>query len=275
MKRILVLCCTGLIVLLGISAVTFVSTACHVQGQQNTSLPKASGKRVGTGQGSDPAGAAKHSESSAIESAFSYLPVVYTGPEFVSSDSTLAFIVSGDGGWAKFAKKLSSELAGRGIPSIGLNAFKYFWRQKTPDQTARDMNAILSFYVQKLHVHKIMLLGYSFGADIVPFIATRLTPSLKKELTVVAMYSPSAKTNFEVTIGSMLEFGTEDRYDVLKEVTQLPEVGKICIYGDDEHEDEMIKQMKAVSAPVVVLSGRHHYHYNLKSVVDSTLHYCR
>ena len=123
----------------------------------------------------------------------------------------------------------------------------------------------------RLQKSSFILTGYSFGADVIPFIANRLPTDLKKRLALVAMLSPDDKTDFEVTISSMLDLGSEDTYDVLKEIKKVDYTRKICIFGADEDDEDMQKSFKNNGAEVTVLTGGHHYNDNYPLIVSSIL----
>ena len=72
------------------------------------------------------------------------LPVteVHAGGE---SDE-FALLLTGDGGWAGLDQELAARLAASGVPTVGLNSLKYFWTERTPQQTARDVARVLRHY---------------------------------------------------------------------------------------------------------------------------------
>src|SRR4249920_3822451 len=97
-----------------------------------------------------------------------------------AGDSTkpLVLYITGDGGWNKFSKNLSQAFADNGYPVVALNAKEYFWKKKTPAQTAADVTRLIKTYQVKWKRKKILLLGYSFGADVMPFIYNLLPTDL-------------------------------------------------------------------------------------------------
>ena len=88
--------------------------------------------------------------------------------------SMLAVMFSGDGGWASIDRDVGEQLASRGIDVVGLNSLRYFWTRRTPDGAAADLVRILRHYLAAWHARRIVLLGYSRGADVLPFLASRL-----------------------------------------------------------------------------------------------------
>jgi len=99
--------------------------------------------------------------------AASSLPVVEVAATGGQSD-TLAVMVSGDGGWAPIDRSIASVLAQNGIPVAGLNALQYFWKRRTPDEAARDLQQIVETHLAAWGKRRIVFIGYSRGADVLP-----------------------------------------------------------------------------------------------------------
>src|SRR5438309_9001508 len=117
-----------------------------------------------------------------------------------STDKTkpLLFYISGDGGWNKFSTSLIQSLNQQGFPVVGLDAKTYFWDRKTPEQTAQDVAALLLQYGKEWQENGLVFIGYSFGADVMPFAQTRLPKTILQHLKTTLLLSPSERTDFEV-----------------------------------------------------------------------------
>jgi len=183
--------------------------------------------------------------------------------------SMMALLISGDGGWTDFDQSLADKLAERGVPSVGLDTQKYFWEKKTPEETALDMEKLLLFYSKKFGRDKILLMGYSFGADVIPFVANRLSTNVKSRVVMVAMLSPDDKTDFEVTISSMLSLDMESGYDVAPEVRKINFVPKLCFYGSDEDEKQDQELFRNQGAQIIIINGGHHYGNHYGAIISS------
>ena len=81
-----------------------------------------------------------------------------------SKDDTLsiAFLISGDGGWTSFDQSVGEALAEKGIAVLGLDAQKYFWNSKTPLETANAVSKAVEHYLQQWNKKTFILVGYSF-----------------------------------------------------------------------------------------------------------------
>src|SRR5712691_5955504 len=93
------------------------------------------------------------------------LPLVEV-PATKGASDTLVVFVSGDGGWAAIDKSISKVLADSGMPVVGLNALQYFWTKRTPDSASRDLQWIVENYLASWNKGRVMLVGYSRGADV-------------------------------------------------------------------------------------------------------------
>jgi len=211
------------------------------------------------------------SEQEINTAAISHLPLYLIKGSY-NPDRPMCLLISGDGGWTDFDQTIAENLSQTGITCVGLDTQKYFWQAKTPESTAQDIVKVLLYYMPLLQKSKFILVGYSFGADVLPFIANRLPQELKKRLSLVAMLSPDDRTDFEVTISSMLDLGDDDNgYDVLKETKILSYTKKLCVFGSDEDADDMQKSFKISGAEISVLTGGHHYNDNYPLIVSTIL----
>ena len=89
----------------------------------------------------------------------------------------LAIILSGDGGWAGLDKEVAQALAEHGIPVAGLDSLRYFWSARTPQRLAGDIDRMIRYYLEHFGKQRVLLIGYSQGADVLPFAVNRLAPA--------------------------------------------------------------------------------------------------
>ncbi len=189
-------------------------------------------------------------------------------PSASNDTLSMVFMISGDGGWTSFDQSLSESIASKGIPVIGLDAQQYFWNVKTPEETATDISKVIEFYLQQLKKSSFILVGYSFGASIVPFIANRISDPLKSELKGVFSLSPDEKCDFEIHVSDMLSLEiSSDKYNVLSEIRSIKKIRPICVFGQEE--DEVIRNHFAeTEAKVFLLPGNHHYNDDFNRIAE-------
>ncbi|MGY4384112.1 type IV secretory pathway VirJ component [Pedobacter sp. UYP24] len=169
------------------------------------------------------------------------------------------FMISGDGGWTSFDQSLAEALANKGLYVVGLDAQKYFWNEKTPDNTAAEINRVIMKYQEQFGKKNFILAGYSFGASVVPFLATRLSTDIEKDLKGVVSLSPDGVADFEIHISDMLNFGKEKgKYNVVSEMKKIKGLKPFCIFGKDEDDEDKAGFSKG-GIKVINIPGNHHY----------------
>lgn len=185
------------------------------------------------------------------------LPVI-TYPSADPDAKKLMILFSGDGGWLDFEDKLAAGFAAEGFETIGFNSRTYFWTNKTPQQTANDIMLLINKYAAQYRTNRVYLCGYSFGADVVPFIYNRLSPAIKNKVVALTLLSPFATSDFMVHTSDLLNLAGDNKpYKVQPEIETI-KIPIFCFYGDNE----AIKPMEAVRQKNFVmrtLSGDHHY----------------
>jgi type IV secretory pathway VirJ component len=172
--------------------------------------------------------------------------------------STMAVVVSGDGGWAGIDKQIGETLNKDGIPVVGLNSLQYFWTKKSPDISGNDLARILTHYGKAWNVRHFILVGYSQGADTLPFMAARLPQDLKSRVNAVALLGLDDRVNFEFHFSDWLASNGDGEYKVTPEIQKLKEMNVLCIYGADE-ADSACKKLDKTLVKVVELPGGHHF----------------
>jgi len=190
------------------------------------------------------------------EGTLSDLPLV----ELPAADKgdTLAVVVSGDGGWASLDKQIGETLRNDGISVVGLDSLHYFWNKKTPDIAGQDLARILLYYSQAWGANKFILVGYSRGADTLPFMISRLPEELKSKVKTVALLGMEADVDFEFHVADWLSSGGEGEHKTIPEVQKLAGLNVLCIYGSDE-KHSACTQLSKSDARVVEMQGGHHF----------------
>src|ERR1700733_8386245 len=108
------------------------------------------------------------------------LPLVEVPSTGTGNDDVFAVLLSGDGGWAGIDKNVARSLAERGIPVVGWDTLRYFWTARTPAGLARDLDRTLAYYAVAWQRPHVLLIGYSQGADVLPFAVNRLPQASRR-----------------------------------------------------------------------------------------------
>ncbi|RZM24672.1 MAG: hypothetical protein EOO88_22045 [Pedobacter sp.] len=185
------------------------------------------------------------------------LPII-TYPSVNPGSNRMLFLLSGDGGWMDFEDQLATNFANRGFHVIGFNSRSYFWEQKTPQQAADDMLLLIEQYSAIYKANRIYLSGYSFGADVIPFIYNRLPKAVRSRVVALEMLSPYASSDFMVHTSDLLNIASDNRmYKVQTEVDRIT-IPIYCFYGKNEPARAFFDYKKK-NFLVQELPGDHHY----------------
>jgi len=149
----------------------------------------------------------------------------------------LAIHLTGDGGWGVTDKGISRELSRQGIFVAALNSLKYFWTRRTPDEAAHDLERILRHFLASRQDQSAVLIGYSFGADVLPFMVNRLSADMRSRVRLIVLLGPSESAVFEFHLTDWLGvFHRGDTLPVLPELERLKDIRLLCFSGEkDKH----------------------------------------
>lgn len=192
--------------------------------------------------------------------------------EWPGSDTKKSFVfyISGDGGMNSFSTPVCKTISSNGFTVAALDAKSYFWDKKTAAEAASD----IGFYLQKASAgySTIVFVGYSFGADVLPFIINQLPVALHKKISSVVLLSPSGTTDFEIHWSDMLGFAKKRKMDVVAEMNQLNLPKTTALFGSDEMEFP-VKKVTLPNFKAYYLPGGHHFEGNTNEVANMIIHY--
>jgi type IV secretory pathway VirJ component len=191
-------------------------------------------------------------------------------PAAAKESDTFAVMISGDGGWAGLDQSVSGELAARGVPVVGLNSLKYFWHARTAESTATDVNRIVTQYAARWRKQRVLLVGYSFGADVMPFVFNRLPPATRARVASVSLLGLGAAATWEVTVGEWLPGADDDGDPVVPEIARMPAMPILCVMGEGEHGSSCPK-LSASGVTVRQIGDGHHFSGLAPQIVDAIL----
>ncbi|KFE69976.1 virulence factor family protein [Hyalangium minutum] len=198
------------------------------------------------------------------------LPLVEVPAATPSSDS-FALLLTGDGGWAPLDKHLAAALNTQGMSVVGWDSLRYFWKRRSPEDTARDVGRAMAHYLTAWGARRVVLVGYSRGADVLPAIVARLPSELREKVRLVALVAPGHSAEFEVHVLDLLGGGGGD-YPVLPEVKALGGMPVLCLYGDEELKESLCPKLSEVTGVQALrLHGGHHFDGNYTRVARAII----
>ena len=182
---------------------------------------------------------------------------------------TFAVLLSGDGGWAGLDKEVADALSAKGIPVAGLDSLRYFWTPRTPQGLATDLDRVLRFYAAHWKRSKALLIGYSQGADVLPFAVNRLPAASKQLVVETVLMGLGEKAAFEFHLGNWV--GDDDGgMPILPEASKLSASSALCLYGQDE-DDSLCPKIPPGHVHSIALAGGHHFDGDYDKLVELIL----
>lgn len=179
-----------------------------------------------------------------------------------TAGDTLAIILSGDGGWAGLDKEVAAELAQSGIPVAGLDSLRYFWSKRTPAGLAADLDRIIRYYCAHWQRRRVLLIGYSQGADVLPFAVARLPAVTRQTVALTALLGLGEQAHFEFHFSDWVTPG-RDGLPIAPEIASLKSGKLLCIYGEDE-SDSLCPTIASARVRTARLPGGHHFNGNYR-----------
>src|SRR5258705_6984383 len=188
------------------------------------------------------------------------------------TDKPFVFYISGDGGYTSFSDSLCGTINKAGYKVIALNSNSYFSDKKTTQQTTKDIVDCLNMQFSKRKNQQFVLAGYSFGADIAPFVVNALPDSVRKKMVSVVLLSPSTSTDFEIHFWDMLGWKKKRSMDVVAEINKMGIQKTAIISGTDEN-DLPVNTSKLKNFSNEKLPGGHRYEGNTNEVARAMMKY--
>lgn len=212
---------------------------------------------------------AKAAESRATALAVADLSLVEVPARIASLKKTMAIVLSGDGGWADLDKSIAAGLAAAGIPVVGWSSLDYYWTPRTPDGAAGDLARIIEHYASAWQIERILIVGYSFGADVAPLLVNRLPAVAKERVAQVVLLGPSDNATFEFHLSDWIGRRAAPMHPTAPEIAKL-HVPVTCVFGQDE-PDSVCRTAAASGARLVTIGRGHHFGGEYGRIVEAIL----
>jgi type IV secretory pathway VirJ component len=180
---------------------------------------------------------------------------------------TLAVFLSGDGGWVDIDKQIGEVLAERGIDVIGFDDKAYLrGKHRDAEGTASDVARAASHYLSAWNDHRLMLIGYSRGADLLPFVVNRLPSALRARVALAAMLGMQERASFTYRFSDL--WATHSRASdipIRPELERLRGLNMACVYGQDESES-LCRGVDTTLVQPLARPGKHHFDGDYRAI---------
>jgi type IV secretory pathway VirJ component len=194
----------------------------------------------------------------------SRLPLVEVPTPGTDGD-TFVVLYSGDSGWAATARGFSAALAEAGEPVVGIDALRYFLRPHSPEAAATDLGGIIEHYAAAWSRPKVILVGYSFGADSLPLIVEHLPAEDRARVRLMVLISPADRADMVFDGLSWINLTLPGARPVAPALLTLGSIAAVCIRAEHDPRAACDRFPPQVITSVH-LPGWHRYHGQYQAV---------
>jgi type IV secretory pathway VirJ component len=165
-------------------------------------------------------------------------------------------LFTGNGGWKNLVQSVTKYLNSKNVSVLAINTQKYLWSEKEPSQIARDLESLIDTYNGRWGKKKIVLIGYSMGAEVLPFALNRMKGAYTENLNDMILIGPWQKATFEIKLRDYL-FEVNKGSDIYSELKKIKSK-KPYIICDDNEFSICNKNLDGI-ADHDFLGGGHHF----------------
>jgi type IV secretory pathway VirJ component len=188
---------------------------------------------------------------------FTAVPAAAPGPKRV----TVIFF-SGDLGFRTgMGPRIAARLAARGIPVIGVNSLVFFNRSRSAAESAGLIEIAIAQAARRSGDSRVVLVGESFGADMLQVGLSALPPRERGRIALVALIVPGEKIQFVSSPAGLLSFASPETSG-LPTARRLDWGPVVCIQGMEE-TDSLCPLLHFPNVTRITLPGGHLLHYDV------------
>ena len=170
----------------------------------------------------------------------------------------LAIIYSGDGGWRDLTSRSARICRQTVFRSSASTRCDIFWRKRTLEEASTSLRLVIDHFAQAWNTPYVLLIGYSFGANVLPFAVNRLPEAEHRKIRQISLLGLGTKADFEIHISSWL--GSTSPVDaplIAPELQRLDQSLLQCFYGADEKDETACVLL--THSEVIETEGGHHF----------------
>jgi type IV secretory pathway VirJ component len=189
-------------------------------------------------------------------------------------DTALPFLAvewTGDAGYKVTDREICNSFSRHGIPVVSINSFRYFLKRRDPDSVSEDCSRLIQHFGAQWNRNKIILIGYSFGADALPFIYNRLPAEIKKTVSLLVVISPSFKADFHFHLLSWFNHAAKDALPFVPELKNVTGTKVLCVYGKQDRASSGPDIEKEKIAKVISFDTGHRMGHNGDRIINEIL----
>lgn len=185
------------------------------------------------------------------------IPVIESRAE--GDNDYYIILLTGNGGWKDLVKSVTGYLNLKNVSVAAINTKKYMFTKKEPAQIACDLETLIEKYNEKWGKQKVVLIGYSMGAEVLPFAINLLEDKYIEELSDFILIGPWLKATFRIKLLDYI-YVIEKGDDIYSELLKM-KTRKGYIICDDVDKSICRKNLDNI-IDYDILKGGHHFGEN-------------
>ncbi len=177
----------------------------------------------------------------------------------------VAVILSGDMGFrVGMGPRIAERLEKDGMPVIGINSLTYFNRTRTAEEATALIEQGINRALAINPAARILLVGQSYGADMLHVGLARLPEADRSRIALVALVVPGATVEYRASPSEIFTFAMAEA-DALPTGRQLDWTPFLCVYGVEE-KASLCPLLRQPNLQTVGLPGGHGLHWDVDAV---------
>jgi type IV secretory pathway VirJ component len=153
---------------------------------------------------------------------------------------------------------------------VGFNSLKYFWTKRTPEEAATAIASVIRNYLGAWHKQRVILIGYSFGADVLPFIVNRLPDDVRRRVATINLLGLSTEATFEFHVADWIPVNLSKGQPIEPELYKISDRPMLCLYGRSD-KDDLCPRLSAKHITREQVEGGHHFGGDYTILADRIL----
>lgn len=185
-----------------------------------------------------------------------FVPVPATGRPAPAERGLVAVLLSGDMGFKiGMGPQVAARLAADGIPVIGINSLAYYRVRRSPAENEALIAEATRRALALPGARGVVLIGQSFGADMLQAGLPALPRELRDKVALVALIVPLDTIEYRASPAELFNLAPPDA-PALSTARRLDWVPVLCVHGEEE-TDSLCPLLTMPNVRRVALPGGH------------------
>jgi type IV secretory pathway VirJ component len=183
----------------------------------------------------------------------------FSGAVHARRQGQAAVLFSGDAGFLGAGPEIARTIEDLGLPVYGVSSLAEFRERRTIAQTVGIVNDAVRVARAKFDADRILLVGHSFGSDVIGAALPDLAPDVRRALIGAVLIVPTDSVYLRADPTELSYRGPPDA--TLSRVQSVNWLPMLCIQGQQE-PDSLCPSLRASNVMVMALPGGHALHHD-------------